>query len=201
MIVRTRGPASRVSVARLAAAGTIGWLTLHHLGRTYGSTPAERHHAFPGDDLVECPQAAATHGISIAASPDEVWPWVEPEAGRGVVVRDAVPGQRMVLESTSHLPLAWRRGGAATVDYTWSFVLAPEPGGTRLVFRWRARTDPWWLTVAAHALLVPADLLISRHLLGRIRDHAVADHRRVAAGPSSPRSVTGAPVRATPVAV
>ena len=39
-------------------------------------------------------------------------------------------------------------------------VLTPGAGGTRLLFRWRARTSPVWLIAGVHALVVPADLLM-----------------------------------------
>ena len=38
----------------------------------------------------------------------------------------------------------------ARISWTWAFVLTPLHGGsaTRLVFRWRACTSPWWLTTS-----------------------------------------------------
>ena len=36
---------------------------------------------------------------------------------------------------------------------------------TRIVFRWRARTDPWWLTVGTHLVLIPADFVMSLSML------------------------------------
>lgn len=38
------------------------------------------------------------------------------------------------------------------------------------MFRWRARTAPWWLTVAAHLVIVPADFIMSRGMLRGLRD-------------------------------
>ena len=192
--------------------GAVAWLTLHHLGRTYGSTHSERVHALPGDEYVEDARVVATHAVTLAAPPEEVWPWLVqvgwhragwytarwvdrllfpenlPSADRlvpelqnlavgdfvpdgapdtlcGFVVVEEEPREHLVLRSTSHLPLSWRRRGIATVDWTWSFVLVPVPGGTRLVFRWRAHTWPWWLTLGAHAFLLPADFVMSRDML------------------------------------
>ncbi|GAB3766953.1 hypothetical protein FB382_001728 [Nocardioides ginsengisegetis] len=90
------------------------------------------------------------------------------------VVRECEPGQRLVLQSTTHLPLSWRVRDRARINWTWSFVLTPEPGGgaTRLVFRWRARTRPWWLTLGAHLLIVPADFVMSRDMLIGLRERA-----------------------------
>jgi hypothetical protein len=198
----------RVALALIAGA----WLTLNRLGRIYGSTRKERRRVLPGDGFVTSAHVVATHAITVAAPPEEVWPWLVqmgwhragwytarwvdrlffprnlPSADRlvpelqhlevgdvvpdgpphtrcGFTVVEVAPPRHLVLRSTSHLPLSWRRRGIARVDWTWAFVLVPVNGGTRLVFRWRAHTWPWWLTVGAHALLLPADLVMSRDML------------------------------------
>ena len=209
------------------------WLALHRLGRTYGSTRAERLRAVPGDGVVKDARVVATHAITVAAPPEDVWPWLVqmgwhragwytarwvdrllfpdnlPSADRlvpelqdldvGDFVPDGPPASRcgfnvvelderrhLVLHSTSHLPLSWRRRGIARVDWTWAFVLEPVSGGTRLLFRWRARTGPWWLTLAVHALLLPADFVMSRSMLRGIA-------RRVVAQPETSRATRPAP--------
>jgi len=73
--------------------------------------------------------------------------------------------RHLVLRSTSHLPLSWRRHGIARVDWTWAFVLVPPCCGTRLVCRWRGCTSPWWLTLGTHALVLPADFVMLRDML------------------------------------
>ena len=69
-----------------AAAGltAAGYLALQWLGRTYGSSRAERHRTLPGDQLCGDPQARTTHAITIDAAPERVWPWlVQMGWGRG----------------------------------------------------------------------------------------------------------------------
>jgi hypothetical protein len=73
----------RLAAGSAAAAVSIGVL-LQWLGRTSGSTRAERRRGLPGDDLVVKPQIVTNHAIDIGASPSDVWPWlVQMGWGRG----------------------------------------------------------------------------------------------------------------------
>jgi len=204
--------------------GCAAWWSLHHLGRTYGSSRSERRRALPGDEYVEDAGIVATHAVTVAAPPEDVWPWLvqmgwhragwytarwvdriffpqnspsadrlmpelqhlevsdfvpdgPPDASCGLVVAQQAPPQHLVLYSTSHLPLSWRRHGTAAVEWTWAFVLVPVTDGTRLIFRWRAHTWPWWLTLGAHLFLLPADLVMSRDMLRGIASRVVAQPR------------------------
>lgn len=199
----------------------IGYATVHRLGQTYGSTSPERHARMPGDDIEATPQFVITHGITIAARPEGVWPWLvqmgwhrggwytarwvdkllfpanrasadqiieefqdlqvgdfipdgPPEASCGFVVEQLEPPQLLVLHSTTHLPLQWRRKGTASVDWTWVFTVMPlDSGGrARLIFRWRATTKPWWLTLGTWAVILPADFLMSRDMLHGVKRRA-----------------------------
>jgi hypothetical protein len=78
------------------------------------------------------------------------------------------------LHSTTHLPLQWRRKGTASVDWTWVFNVTPlgSGGRARLIFRWRATTKPWWLTLGTWAVILPADLLMSRDMLHGVKRRA-----------------------------
>lgn len=100
-----------------------------------------------------------------------------PETECGFVVREVRPAADLVLYSTSHLPLSWRTRGLARISWTWSFVLTPVETrsglGTRLAFRWRARTSPWWLTTGANLVLIPADFVMSRDMLRGLRRRAL----------------------------
>jgi hypothetical protein len=203
-----------------------GYLALQWLGRTSGSTAAERRRTMPGDELVQHPQVGATHAATLPAPPDRIWPWLvqvgwhrggwytprwvdvlmfpdnrpsaeqildgyrtldvgdfvpdgPPETECGFIVRDVEPGRLLLLESTTHLPLSWRQRGLAHLHWTWSFQLTPadDERATRLVFRWRARTGPWWFTTGAHLLIVPADFIMSRGMLRGLRDRAAPSGR------------------------
>lgn len=105
-----------------------------------------------------------------------------PEAECWFTVLDVAEGCRLVLHSDSHLPLAWRRRGLVGVEWTWAFELRPVHAEgrvhTRLVFRWRARTRPFWFTVLVRLLVVPADLVMSRSMLHGLRRRVTGSHRR-----------------------
>jgi hypothetical protein len=53
-----------------------GYLALQWLGRTYGSTVAERRAPMPGDHSVVRPQVVATHAATISTPPERIWPWL-----------------------------------------------------------------------------------------------------------------------------
>lgn len=64
-------------VASLGAALTATYLiAVRPLWRHWGIDPAETERALPGDDLVPEPTATDTRGITIAAPPSAVWPWL-----------------------------------------------------------------------------------------------------------------------------
>ena len=94
----------------------------------------------------------------------DVVPDGPPETGCRFVVREVRRNSCLVLESRTHLPATWRERGVARLHWSWTFDLTPVDGGaaTRLQFRWRARTRPWWLTAGAHLVVLPADLVMSR---------------------------------------
>jgi hypothetical protein len=65
-------------------AATIAEAVMIHLGRTYGSTAAERAATLPGDGIVADPNVVTDHAITIDAPPAAVWPWlVQMGWGRG----------------------------------------------------------------------------------------------------------------------
>ncbi|WP_433038180.1 hypothetical protein [Actinomycetospora sp. CA-053990] len=67
-----------------AALTGVGYVALQRLGRSFGSTSAERHRLLPGDELCPEPQIVTTHATTIHAPPSHVWPWlVQLGWGRG----------------------------------------------------------------------------------------------------------------------
>jgi hypothetical protein len=97
-----------------------------------------------------------------------------PETECGFMVEQLASPRLLVLHSTSHLPLEWRRCGKEPVDWTWVFNVVPaeDDGRGRLIFRWRAATRPRWLTLIIWTAIVPADFLMSRDMLRGIKRRA-----------------------------
>jgi hypothetical protein len=60
-----------VAAAAIGAIAASQWL-----GRTAGSTRAERRQPLPGDELVDHPRVVTNHAITIPAPPEQVWPWL-----------------------------------------------------------------------------------------------------------------------------
>jgi hypothetical protein len=120
------------------------------LGRTSGSTRAERRRRLPGDDLVDHPTVVTNHAVTIAAPPDRVWPWL--------------------------VQMGWHRAGWYIPRWVDRLLFpANWTSATRLLrelqrpLRVRGRTRPWWLTAAYVAALVPADHVMAAGMLAGIR--------------------------------
>jgi hypothetical protein len=60
----------------LVVAGVVYHLGLRNWCLRWGTTDAELHSAFPGDDLFPTYASDATHAITIHASPEKIWPWL-----------------------------------------------------------------------------------------------------------------------------
>jgi len=58
------------------ASGLLSYMILNRLGRSWGSTLAERKRTLPGDEIVGDPSILTTHATTINAPPSAIWPWL-----------------------------------------------------------------------------------------------------------------------------
>ena len=90
------------------AAAVVGVAAGQWLGRTAGSTRAERHTRLPGDELVDRPTVVTNHAVTIPAPPARVWPWL--------------------------VQTGWHRGGWYTARWVDRLLFpANRPSATRLI--------------------------------------------------------------------
>jgi hypothetical protein len=95
-------------VAVLAAASVGAVAASQWLGRTAGSTRAERHTLLPGDELIHNPTVVTNHAVTIPAPADQVWPWL--------------------------VQMGWHRGGFYTARWVDRLLFpANRPSATELV--------------------------------------------------------------------
>jgi hypothetical protein len=143
-----------------------------HWHLQWGATNAEVASEMPGDELVPEPSFNATRAITIAAPPQDVWPWIvqigtgragfyaydlfdngaRPSANRilpelqDTRVGDWVPMSSKVNETTAFKVKAFQPNQWllwAKPDSTWAWTLTPLDGGrTRLVARLKEKY-PW----------------------------------------------------------
>jgi hypothetical protein len=156
----------------VAAPGFLSAPLHRHRHLRWGATDGEVAAAMPGDELVPTPSFVATRAISIAAPPEQVWPWLvqlgtgragwysydlfdnhgRPSAERILprfqTIRngDWVPMSSRVSETTAFKVTAFEVNRWllwAKRDSSWAWQLTPVNGGrTRLVTRLKA-CYPW----------------------------------------------------------
>ena len=79
-----------------AAAVALGLADTVYRTRQWGATARESSLPLPGDRLVAEPARTVTRGVTVHASPEDVWQWVV-EVGRARGGVELVPGRSMVL--------------------------------------------------------------------------------------------------------
>jgi hypothetical protein len=161
---------NRIALFGVGAAAGVAFTTAYrpwHL--RWGATDAEVAGALPGDDLIPGAEFHPTRAITIAARPEEIWPWIvqigygkagfyaydlldnlgRPSAERVLpdfqrpAVGDWIAMSPTVNDTTAFRVTAFEPNRSmlwSKPDSTWSWVLRPlDEGHTRLVSRIRTK--------------------------------------------------------------
>ena len=64
------------AVVAASAVAVTALFGLRRVGRRSGATAAEAAEVLPGDEIVADPMWQSTRAITIAAPPEQVWPWI-----------------------------------------------------------------------------------------------------------------------------
>jgi hypothetical protein len=163
----------------------------------WGATASEAARPMPGDSLIPDPSLNATRGITIAARPEQIWPWlIQMGPGRGgwysydrldnrgrPSADSVVPAWQVPLRPGDSLGVGpgprFQVMAIAANEYlvlgpqiSWTFALYPQPDGTtRLVERLRARYH--WGSVRGAlfaAVLDLGDFIMMRKQLLTLRE-------------------------------
>jgi len=168
---------------------------------TWGATPEEVARALPGDELVPRPMFNATRAITIAAPPEQIWPWLvqagvtragwysydlldnlgRPSAQRiipelqhlapGDVVPMSPDGKQGMDVLSLEAPTSMVWSSPAETSWTWQ--LDPRSDGTtRLITRIRSRMTARPRSIAFYVVVEIADIWMMRRMLLNLRDRA-----------------------------
>jgi hypothetical protein len=172
---------------------------------TWGATSGEASRSLPGDELVPRPTFNATRAITIAASPDEIWPWLvqvgvtragwysydildnlgRPSARRIIPeLQDLAPGDVVPMSPNGKQGMKVYSIDAprnmiwgTPGDTTWAWQLDGNPdGSTRLMTRVRSRYRWLSTSIAFSALLEFGDIWMMRKMLLNLRERAESAH-------------------------
>jgi len=164
----------------------------------WGATDEEVGRAMPGDDFLPGATGTTTRAISVAAPPEQIWPWlVQLGYGRAGwysydwIDNDGHPSANRIIREPQELTIADQipmlpgmgprvreiqpnRYLVAGDDDggIWCLALYPTAQGCRLVSRWRVN---WPLTPATAFWILlsdPGAFIMERRMLKGVRDRA-----------------------------
>jgi hypothetical protein len=168
---------------------------------SWGATPEEVSRSQPGDELVTRPTFNATRAITIAATPEQIWPWLvqvgltragwysydildnlgRPSARhiipelQNLAPGDVVPmspdGKQGIPVHSMNEPHSMIWGTPGETTWAWQLDANPD-GSTRLITRVRSRYRWLSLSIAFSALVEFGDIWMMRKMLLNLRDRA-----------------------------
>ena len=167
---------------------------------TWGATLDEVSRPLPGDELVTRPTFNATRAITVAAPPEQIWPWLVQvgltregwysydlldnlghRSARRIIpeLQDLAPGDLVPMSPNGKqgIPVLSMDPPTSMVwgtpDSTWTWQLDANPeGSTRLITR--VRSHYRWLSpsIAMSLLVELTDIWMMRKMLMNLRDRA-----------------------------
>ena len=193
------GLAVGLGIAVLVAAIYVWVIKPWHM--KWGATDTEVARAMPGDELI--PGAGqATRAISIAATPEEVWPWLvqlgfgkagwysydwidndrQPSADRIMPQhQDLAVGDKILMMPEMGFVVKSIDEPNSIVSVledgstSWCIALYPNGGtSTRLVSRWRPKFEKTIATFLMMTLSEPGTFIMEQKMLRTIRDRVEA---------------------------
>ena len=199
---RTGGTALALVVGGVVA-GAYG-LAIRPWHLRWGATDEEVTRPMPGDDLLAGP-GSATRAITIAATPEEIWPWLV-QLGYGRAgwysydwidndfrssaervmpeLQDLDVGDRILMMPSMGFEVVAIDQPHSLVsrleDGSTSWCLALYPAGdgtTRLVSRWRPRFERSVASFLMLLLVEPGTFVMEQKMLRTIRDRVEASTR------------------------
>jgi hypothetical protein len=178
--VRARRYVGTVSSAFAVAAA--GLAASRHLTHGWGATPIEHAAPLPGDELVAEPAIVATRAVTIAATPEQIWPWLvqigqdrggmysydwlENLLGLDIHSTDVIRDEWQDLAVGDRITLMPAGFAGAAAGYSLPVVRIDPPRS--LVLRQAPPEHPWDAVWSFH--LVPLDDGRTR-LISRSRSH------------------------------
>jgi hypothetical protein len=130
----------------------IGGPLLRRRHRTWGATQPETAAPMPGDDLLPRAQYRSTRAITIAATPEEVWPWlVQVGCGRAKLSRrssayqPARPSAREIVPDLQELEVGQWLPMVMKPSEKLSFIVDGFDRPHWLLWRSRSRSWSWRL--------------------------------------------------------
>jgi hypothetical protein len=183
----------------IVAIALVYWFPVRAWYRRSGASRLGRKRVMTGDAILSAPQYEATLAITVAATPDQVWPWLL-QMGRGRRLKPTAEWQHLKAGDAIEITLAPRfpiaqiepyrtlvlSGGREGFEWSWQFELHALNGQrTRVVSRKRVSGGATLRSSIMALVLQPVSFVIARKMLLDVKMRA---ERAATASPAAVRA-------------